>query len=198
MPLKILLVDDNEERARRLSRTLAQAGYTEVSRRGPSSDLADFVAALKPDLVIMDMALPERDALEGVRALAAWTAGPIVMFADAEDEAFVEEAIAAGVSSYNLSGVSSRDMRTILASAIALYKRQAKVRDELDAAKATLEERRLIERAKAALMARRDISEPQAYKWLRNKAMKESRKLAQVAAEIAAEPIASRERKPGA
>ena len=63
-----------------------------------------------------------------------------------------------------------------------MYKRQ--VEGELAAAQAQLDERRIVERAKAALMSRRKINEPQAYKWLRTKAMNESRKLADVAAEV--------------
>jgi len=94
------------------------------------------------------------------------------------------DAIAAGVCSYNLSGVSNRDMKAIVASAVALFKRYTRVETELAAATAQLEERRIIERAKAFLMATRKMNEPQAYRWLRNKAMNENRRIAQVAADL--------------
>ena len=76
------------------------------------------------------MALPDRDALEGVRALSANAPQPIVMFSDKDDPAFVEDAIAAGVCSYNLSGVSNRDMKAIVASAVALFRRYSRVESE--------------------------------------------------------------------
>ncbi len=186
MTPRILLVDSDALRAGQLCLTLADAGFTDVTLAEPGSALVERVAALGPDLVIMDMDLPDRDALESVRTLKASASGPIVMFADADDPGLVEAAIAAGVSSYNLSGVSSRDVKAILASAIALYRRHQRVEAELAAANAQLDERRVIERAKAALMAVKKLSEPQAYKWLRTKAMNESRKLADVAAEVAA------------
>ena len=154
---------------------LAQAGL----------DLVESVRRQAPDLVVIDMALPDRDALEGVRALSANAPRPIVMFADKDDPAFVSEAIAAGVCSYNLSGVATRDMKAIVAAAVALFRRFNQVETQLAAAQAQLDERRIVERAKATLMRERKMSEPQAYKWLRNKAMNESRKLADVAAEIA-------------
>lgn len=184
MSLKILLVDSEPERARSLEQTLAAAGLTEIMRAEAGVDLVETVRRLAPDLVVIDMALPDRDALEGVRALSASAPKPIVMFSDKDDPAFVEDAIAAGVCSYNLSGVSDRDMKAIVASAVALFKRYSRVETELAAATAQLKERQIIERAKAFLMATRKMNEPQAYRWLRNKAMNENRRIAHVAAEL--------------
>jgi response regulator NasT len=184
MSLKILLVDSEADRARSLEETLAAAGFTEIMRADAGVDLVETVRRLAPDLVVIDMALPDRDALEGVRALSASAPKPIVMFSDKDDPAFVEDAIAAGVCSYNLSGVSDRDMKAIVASAVALFKRYSRVETELAAATAQLKERQIIERAKAFLMATRKMNEPQAYRWLRNKAMNENRRIAHVAAEL--------------
>ena len=75
-------------------------------------------------------------------------------------------------------------MKAIVASAVAHFRRYARVENELAAATAQLEERRIVERAKALLMAARKVTEPQAYKWLRNKAMNENRRIAQVAADV--------------
>jgi response regulator NasT len=184
MSLKILLVDSEPERARSLEHTLAAAGFREILRAEAGVDLVETVRRLAPDLVVIDMALPDRDALEGVRALSANAPKPIVMFADKDDPAFVEEAIASGVCSYNLAGVSNRDMKAIVASAVALFKRYARVETELAAATAQLKERQMIERAKAFLMATRKMNEPQAYRWLRTKAMNENRRIAHLAAEL--------------
>lgn len=184
MVLTILLIDINAERAGALEDRLSESGYARVLRaQGP--DLAAQVERAKPDLVIIDMALPDRDALEDIRNVSA--ANPVVMFAGTDDPAFAQEAIAAGVCSYNLSGVALQDVRPILASAIALFQRYRHVETELAAAKALLNERRLIERAKAILMKDRKMTEPDAYRWLQKKAMNESRKLAQVVADFVAQ-----------
>jgi response regulator NasT len=194
MPLTILLIDTDEDRAHALEEKLAESGFARVVRaQGP--DLAAAVEQTKPDLVIVDMALPDRDALEDIRAVS--TASPVVMFAGTDDPAFAQEAIAAGVCSYNLSGVALQDVRPIMASAIALFKRYRHVETELAAAKALLNERRLIERAKALLMKNNKMTEPEAYRWLQKKAMNESRKLAQVVEDfVAAEEEQKRENKP--
>ena len=182
MPLKILLVDTDAGRAKALDEQLSASGYAEVLRAPDGADLVATVEDVRPDLIIIDMALPDRDALEEIRMVS--TTRPIVMFGGSDDLAFVEEAIAAGVSSYNLSGVALRDVKLIMASAIALFKRHQSVESELAATKALLDERRLIERAKAILMRDQKMTEPEAYRWLRRKAMNENRKLAQVAAEL--------------
>jgi len=194
MALTILLIDTDAERARALEEKLSQTGFARVVR-AEGGDLTAAVEAAKPDLVIIDMALPDRDALEDIRAVSA--ASPVVMFAGTDDPAFAQEAIAAGVCSYNLSGVALQDVRPVLASAIALFQRYRHVETELAAAKALLNERRLIERAKALLMKNRKMSEPDAYRWLQKKAMNESRKLADVVADFVAEAENSqRETKP--
>lgn len=184
MALTILLIDTDEDRARALEEKLAESGFARVIRAG-SLDMAATVERTRPDLVIIDMALPDRDALEDIRAVSS--ASPVVMFAGTDDPAFAQEAIAAGVCSYNLSGVALQDVRPIMASAIALFQRYRHVETELAAAKALLDERRLIERAKAILMKNRKMTEPEAYRWLQKKAMNESRKLAQIVAEFVAQ-----------
>lgn len=182
MPLKIVLVDSDAERAEALERQLSASGFADVQRVASGPDLAATVAQLVPDLVIVDMALPDRDALEDIRAVSG--AHPIVMFAGGDDPAFAEAAIAAGVCSYNLSGAAASDVKPIVMSAIALFRRYRRVEAELELTKALLDERRLIERAKAVLMRNRQMTEPEAYRWLRRKAMNENRKVAHIAADM--------------
>jgi response regulator NasT len=184
MALRILLIDTDSDRARALEERLSASGYAQVFR-AESASLAAAVEQCRPDLIIIDMSLPDRDALEDIRAVAA--AKPIVMFAGTDDPAFAQEAIAAGVCSYNLSGVALSDVKPIMASAIALFQRYRHVETELATARALLDERRQIERAKAILMKDRKMTEPEAYRWLQKKAMNESRKLSVIVAEFVAE-----------
>ena len=62
MSLKILLVDSDPERAGSLEGTLASAGFSKVVRAGGGADLFEAVRRIAPDLVIIDMALLDRDA----------------------------------------------------------------------------------------------------------------------------------------
>jgi response regulator NasT len=184
--LKVLLADANCERALAVQENLEAAGAVEIFRAPPGETLVDWVAAVSPDVVIVDMDLPDRDALESIRAIAATNPRPIVLFTDRDDPSFMEEAISAGVSSYNVLGATIPDIKPIVAAAVVLFRRYRQIEAELERAKATLAERLTLERAKAILMRRRGISEPEAYRWLRRKAMNENRKIVDVAAELLA------------
>jgi response regulator NasT len=189
MRLKIVLVDSNAERSQALEAQLGETGFADVVRVATGPDLTTAVARITPDLVIVDMALPDRDALEDIRAVSG--THPIVMFAGSDDPAFAEDAIAAGVCSYNLSGAADADIRPIVQSAIALFQRYRRMQSELEEAKAKLDERRLIERAKAILMRNRKMSEPDAYDWLRRKAMNAKKKIGHIAADLVKKEEAS-------
>ncbi len=71
--------------------------------------------------------------------------------------------------------------RSILAMVQEQSQRLQAMGDELAAVRATLNERKLVERAKGLLMARSELSEEEAYKTLRQMAMNQKRRLADVA-----------------
>ena len=94
----------------------------------------------------------------------------------------MEDAIAAGVSSYNVVGAAFPDVKPIVMAAVAIFRKYQQVATDLHQARATLLDRENIDRAKALLMKQRKLDEPQAYRWLRRRAMNESRRIADVAA----------------
>ncbi len=184
--MKILLADADPERAAAVERSLAGDGGAAVIvvRLGPDQPLTEAVRVQAPDVVIVDMARPDRDALDSVRAVAAQEPRPIVLFVDEDDPAFMEAAVAAGVSSYNVIGTALPDVKPIIRAAVAIFERHRQLEAELRRAEASLAERRLVDRAKTALMKRLNMSEPEAYRWLRRRAMNSGRRLAEIAREV--------------
>jgi response regulator NasT len=185
-PLKVLLADTDPGRASVLEQLLAEITDAVIVRVGPGGSLVDAVVATTPDVVIVDMARPDRDGLDDLRRVSAGNPRPIVMFVDRDDRAFMEEAIAAGVSSYNVVDTAFPDIKPIVMAAVAIFRKYQQVADDLSKANATLRERETINRAKSMLMRQRNIDEPQAYRWLRRRAMNESRRIGDVAAELLA------------
>jgi two-component system, response regulator / RNA-binding antiterminator len=182
--VKVLLADDDAERARPLARALEVDPGLVVARIGAGEVLSEAVAAHAPDVVIIDLARPDRDALEGVRQLASRSPCPVVLFVDEDDPGFMEEAIDAGVSSYNVRGPSPPDVKPVLRAAVALFRRYRRVSEELHRAEKKLGEREVIDRAKAILMRERRQSEPAAYAWLRRQAMARGKRIIEIAEEI--------------
>ena len=185
--LKILLADSNPGRAAILERRLRGISDALILRVPDGRRLADAVPELDADVVIIEMACADRDRLNNLRRVSANNPRPIVMFVDRDDRAFMEEAIAAGVSSYNVVGAAFPDVAPIVMAAVAIFRKYQQVADDLLKAKATLRERDTINRAKSLLMRRRNIEEAQAYRWLRRQAMNQSRRLADIAADLLAD-----------
>jgi response regulator NasT len=182
--VKVLLADDNAERAGALAEVLAADRGLTVVQLPAGATLADAVASLEPDIVLVDMARPDRDALDGIRQVTAHNPRPIVLFVDEDDAGFMEDAIGAGVSSYNVLGVPPPDVKPILRAAAALFRRHQEAQHGQRAAETRLQERQIVDRAKALLIKRRKLAEPEAYRWLRSQAMARGRRIVEVAADL--------------
>jgi response regulator NasT len=183
----VLLADDNAERAGALARVLAADPAISVVLVRAGELLADAVAAFCPDIVLVDMARPDRDALDGIRQVTARDPHPIVLFVDEDDPAFMEDAIVAGVSSYNVLGVPPPDVKPILRAAIALFRRHQEARASQTEAETKLHEREIVDRAKAILIKERRLGEPEAYRWLRKQAMTSGKRIAEIARSVVRE-----------
>lgn len=185
-PLRILLVDDDTQRGAMLERTLTEAGHQIVARASGIDDLLDCVRAHMPDMIIVDVSSPNRDMLEQMRHVSRERARPIVMFVDDTDETMAIEAVRAGVTSYVVDGLSAARVKPIMNVAIARFRALQELRDELDKARASLAERKLVERAKGILMAQRGLGEEDAYRALRKLAMDKGKRLAEIAEQVIA------------
>lgn len=184
--MKVLLADEVDERAEALGRHLRAAGIEHICRVASGERLLDAVKRHAPDIVIVDMSRADRDSLEPIREVTANEPTPIVMFNDSDDPGFMEEAIDAGVSSYNIRGTSLPEVKPIVQAAVAIFRRYEKVAGNLRIAETKLSEQDAVQQAKKLLMRERKISEPQAYKWLRARAMDRGKRIADVASELLA------------
>jgi two-component system, response regulator / RNA-binding antiterminator len=184
--LKVLLAGSEGDRAPLLEQRLREMSDAVVVPVAGAGSLVDAVRATAPDVIIVDMVRPERGALDELRRVNADYPRPIVMFVDSDDRAFMEAAIAAGVSSYNVADTGFPDVEPIVMAAVAIFRKYQQASVELHQARTSLRERETVDKAKALLIRRRRIDEPRAYRWLRRKAMNENKRIADIAAELLA------------
>lgn len=180
-PLKILIIDSNDERAAVVEAGLAGYGDAQILRMGLLVDLARKIEEIQPDVIFVDVDSPDRDTLENMRSVSDVLPRPIVMFVEESGASLAEEALRAGVSAYIVDGLSEKRVKPILDVAILRFKVFQKMREELDKAKSDLASRKIVERAKGLLMDQRKLSEEDAYKLLRNTAMKEGKSILEIA-----------------
>jgi response regulator NasT len=186
MALRVLLVDLEPDRATTLERVLRDEGYVLLGKVAPDHEFLAQVRKLAPDVIIVDMALPDRDTLEYMATITRDQPKPIVMFVDQSDETMIGRAVKAGVSAYVVDGVEPQRVKPILDVAIAQFREFQALRDELAQTKTTLAGRKVIDRAKGLLMAERGLSEDQAYRELRKLAMDRGMRLIDVAENLLA------------
>lgn len=182
--LRILVVEADPARVREIVDALADAGWTDVMALSQISALERTVKERAPDIVLIDMANPDRDTLEHISHVSGSRSRPVAMFVDQSDEGLTQAALAAGVSAYVVDGLQMNRIKPVLETAIARFQIMRQMRSELDAAKQALEDRKTIDRAKGILMRQRGLSEEDAYQLLRKTAMGQGRKVIDVAAAL--------------
>jgi len=182
--LSVLIVEKDRERALRIVDGLAGSGDHDVTVISEESGLARRIAELRPDIVLIDVANPSRDVLEELALATGPLDRPVAMFVDRSDEQMTRAAIEAGVSAYVVDGLQAERIKPILDAAIARFHLFHKMRAELAATRAALEERKIIDRAKAILMKARGIDEEAAYALLRKTAMDQKRRVADIAQQL--------------
>ena len=171
----------DRDRALMIVDGIRDAGNYEITVIGDVTGLARRLAALAPDVVLIDLESPDRDVLDALTLASAPSDRPVAMFVDRSDDGVMRAAIDAGVSAYVVGGLSRERIRPVLTAAIARFHMVARLRAELAATKAALEERKVVDRAKGMLMKAKGISEEEAYAALRRAAMTQGRKVADIA-----------------
>jgi response regulator NasT len=188
--MKVLVVDDDQERAKMVETALRSEGYEVDIRPGSTTDfcgvLQSQIERSNPDIIIIDLDSPNRDTIEHMRTITAERPRPIVMFAEEGEPETIRDAVAAGVSAYVVKGLQSDRVRPVVDVAIARFREIENLRGELRQAQQSLVDRKAIERAKGLLMSRRGYDEETAYKAMRNLAMDRNMKLIDVARSIIA------------
>lgn len=182
--MRVLIVDESEERAAILREGLVMAGHEVVASLSSPLELLRAVEDLQPDVIVIDTESPTRDVLEHVVIVSQSSPRPIVMFATDRGGETIREAVRAGVSAYVVDGMDAMRVNTIVEVACARFEEFQRLKTKLAEANLKLSERKLVERAKGLLMRSRGLSEEDAYHALRKLAMSKKLRLGDVAQQV--------------
>ena len=179
--LSILVIDENRIRASIIEEGLREAGHTRVIVVHEINEVARVIEREAPDVVVIDLENPNRDRLEHFFTLSRALKKPIAMFVDRSDSAQIEAAVEAGVSAYVVDGLKKERVKPILDMAVSRFNAFARLTRELEQARSELEDRKVIEQAKAILFRTRGLQEADAYALLRKTAMNQGRRIIEIA-----------------
>jgi two-component system chemotaxis response regulator CheY len=109
--LTIFVVDDSNLTSRKLSKMLEELGHRVVAVAPTGQQAVDSYLALKPDLVTMDITMPDMDGIEATRRILAMDKSAlIIMITSHGQEQMVIEAIDAGAKGYVLKPVKKEKL----------------------------------------------------------------------------------------
>jgi response regulator NasT len=181
---KIVIVDESPIRAAILEEGLREAGFTGVVHIREMQSLLSRIYALDPDIILIDLENPSRDVLEQMFQVSRAVRRPIAMFVDQSDAASIQASVDAGVSAYIVDGLKKERIKPILDLCVSRFNAFAKLQEELERTKSALEDRKVIDRAKGILMKVKGLTEDEAYVLLRSTAMREKKKIGEIAQSI--------------
>ncbi|MEP7157199.1 MAG: ANTAR domain-containing protein [Betaproteobacteria bacterium] len=184
VPLKVMLVDEDPDRAAGMRAALTASGCEVISLLASPLEIYDAVKTSSPDVIIIDTESPSRDSLESLAFVSRDRPHPIVMFSGDRSSDTIREAIRAGVSAYVVDGLSESRLQPILQVAVERFAAEQSLKQELADARTQLADRKNVERAKGLLMKQKKIDEEEAFRLLRKFAMDQGIKMADAAERV--------------
>lgn len=197
--LRIAVADDERDMRDFFQEFLPPLGHTVVAVATTGRELVERCRALRPDLVITDIKMPDMDGIEAASALCKDQPVPIILVSAYHDAKLLARAEEDHVLAYLVKPIKDTDLGPAITIALRRFEQFQALRRETADLRQALEDRKTIERAKGALMKRAALDESEAFRRMQKLASEKSRKLVEIAqmilvAEEAAQPLEARSR----
>ena len=182
--LNVLLIENSLNNTL-LENSLNGYGFKCLKTSYSSAFLA-LIKEITPDIIIFNLDTPSKKLLADLQTLNQQSALPVIMFAGDDNIDTINQVIKAEVSAYIVNGLEVSRLKSIINVAIARFKHQQSLNNALEEARAKLEDRKQIDRAKAILIKTQNFSEDEAYHTLRKLAMDRNITLGEMAKNVIA------------
>ncbi len=189
--LKIVIADDDPTIRVFFRETLEkQLGHHIVGEAADGAEMVKTVLDAKPDIVLFDIHMPAQDGLAALRQIYEQDIVAAVAITADRDLDLVRRAMEEHVLAYLVKPVEAHQLAPVLQVAWARFQEFRNLATENTSLRQTLENRKLIERAKGVLMKRHRLSEADAYRRIQRGAMNRRTTMASLAQTIlSGEPI---------
>jgi response regulator NasT len=183
-PLRVLIAEDDTVIAMDLREALESLGHQVIGEASTGVEALRLARELKPDLLLLDIKMPELDGIEVAARILAEYPLAVIMLTAYTDEVLIQRAEKAGALAYLVKPIQEEALKPAIRVAMARFKELQTLRAEVSNLKEALEARKLIERAKGILMEKLGISEAEAMKRLQTQSRNHRKKLVEVAKAI--------------
>lgn len=184
-PLRILIVEDEALIASGFACCLEEIGYQAPEIASTGQEAIEFIERNQPDLILMDINLPGMNGIATMRRVNETHDIPCIFITGYPDQQqIIAQAEAKNVYGYLIKPVDANDLKAVIGVTMARFRDYHHIHESLSLAQKTLEERKLVERAKGILMDAFEMKEQQAMQYLQKKSRATNKRLAVVAQEI--------------
>lgn len=167
-----LVIADNESIIRLdLREMLEDAGHEIVGEAVNGRKAVELTRMHHPDLVIMDIKMPEMDGITAARKISEEKIAPVLLLTAFSQPEIVEQAKDSGVLGYLVKPVQESNLFPAIEIALSRWQEMQGLEAELDKLKDSLETRKIVARAKGIIMAAHKLGEQEAYRRIQRYAM---------------------------
>jgi AmiR/NasT family two-component response regulator len=181
---RILVAEDDVITRMDLREMLDNLGYQVVGEAGDGVAAVNLAREARPDLVIMDIKMPELDGISAARSLAEERVAPVLLLTAYSDREFIDRAVEAGVMGYLVKPFAEAELKPSIDVALARWREMRQIQQDLAQTKETLETRKLVERAKGVLMDTQNLKEAEAFRRIQRLSMNSRKSMREIAEAI--------------
>jgi response regulator NasT len=178
--LRIAVADDEPDMREYFQKSLTRLGH-KVVVAGNGRELVEQCRAVKPDLVITDIKMPDLDGIDAATQIYRDRPVPVILVSAYHDTALLERAEADHILGYLVKPIKQADLEPVIALSMRRFEQFEALRQEAADLRQALEDRKVIERAKGVLMKKGNLDEQDAFRRLQKLASEKSRKLVEIA-----------------
>ncbi|CAB4550669.1 unannotated protein [freshwater metagenome] len=167
---RIVVAEDESLIRMDIIETLKDQGFDVVGEAGDGLKAIELAKELAPDLMVMDIKMPDMDGLSAAEQIAKLKI-PVVFLTAFNQQELVARASEVGAMAFLVKPFSPEDLLPAIEIALSRHQQLTQLESEVSDLTERLETRKLVERAKGVLGVQMGLSEPEAFRWIQKAAM---------------------------
>jgi AmiR/NasT family two-component response regulator len=181
---RVIIADDESIVRTDLKEMLTSLGYLVVGEVGDGQSAVNLARELKPDVVLMDIKMPDLDGIDAAKILTEEQIAPVVLLTAYSQKELVDRAKEAGVVGYLVKPFRETDLLPAIEVALSRFNEFQAMHQEVKDLQNALETRKLVDRAKGILMDTQGLEEQEAFRKIQKMSMNTRKPMKEVAEAI--------------
>ena len=177
---RVVVAEDESLIRMDIVETLRDQGFEVVGEAGDGNRAVELAFELKPDLMVMDIKMPDLDGLSAAEKIADLKI-PVVLLTAFSQQELVTRAAEVGAMAFLVKPFSPQDLLPAIEIALSRHSQLLALEAEVADLGDRLETRKLVERAKGVLSEKMKLTEPEAFRWIQKASMDRRLSMADVA-----------------